>query len=388
MRRAHRPGQQVPLRTAQAQDRHAAQHRRIRPGRDAGRRDTDDRELPWARMGLGRVQFHRQDYAAAIATFDTVIEQQRNFVAAYDWRARALERKGDPAAAQDSLQAAVAVSPKSVQRQRALADIADFNPDYDTTEKARRQALRVGRASVLRQPTDFSGLARVLVKQGNAKEAARIVDQLRHECRNDPRAGLVAAVAESGVHQALGRPEQAQAVLEDALELVRNQPELLDEAAGNELIQTCLAQGCTDQAHEMARALVKNHHDDEGVLSRLSRVYEEAGLAEAGADLISTARKEVVDLNNEGVALVNAGKIEESIDFFTNAVKVMPNNAVFNLNAAHSLVLYMKHSGPSREHLSRALDYIRAAERDEIHRDWRNNLKRACRSMAGAMQNG
>lgn len=348
----------------------------------------EDRELPWARMGLGKVQFHRQDYDEAIATFDAVIEQQRNFVAAYDWRARALERKGDPAAAQESLQAAVAVSPKSVQRQRALADIADFNQDYDITEKARRQVLRVGRGSVLRQPTDFSGLARALVKQGSAKEGLKVLDQLRHECREDPRTGLVAAVAESAVQRALGNESQAAAALESALELAAGQPGLLTDAVGNELVQTCLEQGRTEQAHEVARSLVKNNHDDEDVLNRLSMIYREAGLSEAGDDLIRSTRKEVVDLNNEGVALVNAGKIEESIDFFSNAVKVMPNNAVFNLNAAHSLILFMKHSGPSREHLTRALGYIQAAEGDEIHRDWRNNLKRACRSMAGAMHNG
>ena len=348
----------------------------------------EDRELPWARMDLGKVQFHRQDYAAAIATFDAVIEQQRNFVAAYDWRARALERKGEAAAAQESLQEAVAVSPKSVQRQRALADIADFNQDYSITEKARRQVLRVGRGSVLRQPTDYSGLARALVKQGSAKEGRKVLDQLRHECREDPRTGLVAGVAESAVQQALGDASQAAAALESALALAAEQPGLLTDAVGNELVQTCLEQGRTDAAHEVARSLVRNNHDDEDVLNRLSLIYREAGLAEAGDELIRNTRGQVVELNNEGVALVNAGRIEESIDFFSNAVKVMPNNVVFNLNAAHSLILHMKHSGPSREHLSRAMDYIQAAESDEIHRDWRNNLKRACRSMAGVMQHG
>ncbi|HSH28289.1 MAG TPA: response regulator [Thiohalobacter sp.] len=351
-------------------------------------RVLEDRELPWARMGLGRVRFHRQDYDGAIATFDAVIEQQRNFVAAYDWRARALERKGDAAAAQESLQLAVNVSPKSLQRQRALADIADFNQDYATTEKARRQALRVGRGSVLRQPTDFSGLARALGKQGSAKEGLKVLDQLRHECREDPRTGLVAAVAESAVQQALGNASQAAAVLDSALELAAGQPELLTGAAGNELVQTCLEQGRTGPAHEVARSLVMNNHDDEDVLKRLSMIYREAGLAEAGNDLIRSTREEVVELNNEGVALINAGRIEESIDFFSNAVKVMPSNAVFNLNAAHSLILFMKRSGPSREHLTRALGYIRAAEGDELHRDWRHNLMRACRSMAGAMHNG
>lgn len=346
----------------------------------------DDRDLPWARMDLGKVQFHRKEYDAAIATFDAVIGQQPNFVAAYDWRARALKRKGDHAAAQSTLQNAVEVSPKSLLRQRALADIADFNNDHATTEKARRQAIRVGRSSVLRQPTDYSGLAKVLVRKDTAREALKVLDQMKHEFRGDKQADLAAAVTESSVHRAMGEEDEARTSLERAMKIAREHPDILTDVVGNELVETCLAQGCTEQAHEVARTLVKNNHDDDDVLNRLAYIYQDAGLADEGKDLILNTQKEVIDINNQGVQLVNEGKIEESIDFFSNAVQVMPNNAVFNLNAAHSLVLYMKQTGPSKQKLAQALGYIQAAENVEIHRDWRNNLMRACRSMAASMR--
>ena len=126
---------------------------------------------------------------------------------------------GNLGAAQTILLSAVERSGKSLLRQRALGEIPQRNQDYVVAESLRRKAIRIGKTSALRQPGDYTELAKVLVQNDSAKEALKIADAIRHVFPNNAQAALGATVVESHIHQAIGNQKRSEELLEQAIRL-------------------------------------------------------------------------------------------------------------------------------------------------------------------------
>jgi len=344
-----------------------------------------ERELPWAMFDLGRAHYYRKQYSEAADIMSRVIEVNSSFVSAYDWLAKIQERSGDAIRAQSTLMEAAGKSPKSILRQRALADLADRNKDYEVTEKACKAAIRVGKGSVLRLPSDYTGLARVLVKNDSAKDALKIVESIKYEFRDNPLAELEAAVAGSNVLTALGHDEKSREALDKAVDLASNHPDLISADVGIDLAQACLAHNREEEASQFIHNVVKNNHDNEEVLGKITRVYQDAGALQEIEKLIDETRAEVVQINNEGVRLLKEGKIKESIALFSKAAKGMPHNPIINLNAAQSLIKMMKDSQPTKSGLDETLSYIQAVGNNDAHQERQCRLLAACRELSACL---
>ena len=343
------------------------------------------RELPWARFDMGRIWFFRQDYKRAAELFERLLESNPTFIAAYDWLSKTRDRLGDTEQAQDILMEGIERSPRSLLRQRALAELADRNEDFETTEAARRKAVRIGKGSILREPADYAALARVLVQQDSTSEALRIAHSINSEFEHSPLAKLESATVTSKVYSALGNEKESADALADALSFAEQQPELVSADVGMSLARSCLEHDRREDADRIIRQVICDHDDDEAILAQITRLYDDAGSGDAISELIETTRKEIVTINNEGVKLLKDGEIEASIELFTRAACGMPRNPVINLNAAQSLIRLMRNTGPDRSALTQALGYIRAAGDSEFHRERQNRLLNTCRELAASL---
>lgn len=346
----------------------------------------EERELSWALFDLGRIHFHRQEYPAACQRFASLIEQNQAFVAAYDWLARAQERGGELGAAQDTLLRAVERSGKSLLRQRALGEISQRNQDYAVAESARRKAVRIGKTSALRQASDYTELAKVLVRNDSGKEALKVVDAIRHVFPNDPQAALGALVAEGHVQQAMGNGKRSQELLDQAIQLCQRDEAEVTTAAGLDLAELCLRHGNRDMANELVRQVVKNHHEDEQVLGRIGRLYQDAGLEAEGRSLVEETSGEIVRINNQGVKLLKEGKTAEAVELFQKAVRGMPRNPIVNLNTAQSLITLMGETEANRPRLEAALACLQVARDSSQYTELRNRLLAKCQGLAAALQ--
>lgn len=344
-----------------------------------------ERELAWAMFDIGRVHYHRQQFREAADIFTRIVAQNSAYVSACDWLARTQERLGDSEGAQSTLQAALGKSSKSLLRLRALADIADRNEDHEVTENARRKAIRVGKTSILRQPGDYTKLAQTLLRRDAPKDALKIVDSMKYEFRGNPLAELAAAAVGSDVYSALGNHKASSEMLDKAVALARDNPELVTADTGADLARACLIHERREEADEFTRSVVKNNHDNEVVLEKITRLYSEAGSQEEIRQLIDSTRSEIVKINNDGVKLLKDGKVKESIDLFSRAAKGMPHNPIINLNAAQSLIRLMKDSQPTSASLEEALSYIQAAGNNDTHKERQSRLLAECRELSACL---
>ena len=109
------------------------------------------RNLPWARTGLGKVHYHLGEYDAARSQFQQVLSENRVFIEAADWLAKTLLAMGENEQAQQVLEDAVRLSPNSADRQQVLGETARNNGALDVAQSAFEKTIKI---SDLQQQVD------------------------------------------------------------------------------------------------------------------------------------------------------------------------------------------------------------------------------------------
>jgi predicted Zn-dependent protease len=72
-------------------------------------------------------------------------------------------------------------------------------------------------------------------------------------------------------------------------------------------------------------------------------------MGEEGEKLIRGARKEAIDLMNQGVLLWKTGKLPEAVEWMRNARAALPHNVRILFNSAQILISHMQQRGYSPE---------------------------------------
>lgn len=316
------------------------------------------RDVPWATLGIARIRYHTKEYMIAKEMLQDLIEKNKSYVEAYDWLSKVYDRLGDSNEAQRMLTDAAELSPKSILRQKTLAELAYRNKDFEVAENSFKKVIKIGKNSCYKNPSDFTGLAKVYLDKKNPVDALKVVSGIRDEFNKAPEAVLQAAVVESGIYHQLGQPEQAAKAIAEATHIFSTISGSVPTSVAFDLAKTCFALGKKDEGENLIKYVVRNHHEDEAVLKQAQSLFNELGLENEGQALISSTRQEVIDINNKGVQLAKEGKLEESIEFFTKAAGGMPENLTINLNAAQSLLMHMQQKGKNDRHLYQTRQYL------------------------------
>ncbi len=316
------------------------------------------RDIPWAAIGIAKIRFYNKDYLVAKDLLMELIEKTPSYVEAYDWLAKTYEILGDTNEAQRVLSDAIALSPKAILRQKQLANIAYKNEDLETAESSFKRVLKIGKNSCYKNPSDYTGLAKVYVDKGNSADALKTVGKIRDEFKNAPSASLQAAVMEGSIYTGMGQPDMAEKALEEATHVFSTLSGTVPTSVAIDLAKTCFSMGKKEKGEEFVKYIVRNHHDDEDILKQIQHLFDELGMKDEGQALISSTCQEVIDVNNKGVQLAKEGKLEESIEFFAKAASGMPDNTVINLNAAQSLIMHMQKTSRNDRHLYQTRQYL------------------------------
>jgi tetratricopeptide (TPR) repeat protein len=322
------------------------------------------RDAPWAMLGLGKVHYHSQEYEEAKAVFQKIIDGNKTHMEAYDWLAKTAVALGDQKQALEVLAAATAISPKSIVRQMELGNLALKEKDFGAAAKAFKKAVHVGCNSIYQTPSNYTKLAKILVKT-SGKEALSFLSKLRSDYGRDNEANLHAAIAESMVLKDLGRESEAQKAFAEANNLYEKCSDVVPNDVAMEMANACLVNGDKDRGLVMLQSLVKNNHQDEKLLAQVQDVFCSVGLESEGQEMIETAIREVVNLNNKGTQLAKSGRLDEAISLFEKAVRNMPDNSTININIANVLMMHLKANGKNDNYLYRVRQHLERVQRHD-----------------------
>ena len=314
--------------------------------------------LPWAMFGLGKVKFITGDYNEAKSAFENIISKNNKIVAAYDWLAKTHEKMGNDLEAQRVLQDAVRISPKAILRQRTLGNIAHKNKDNVTAEYSFKEAVKQGKHSFLKSPSDYTCLAKVLVDKGSPMESLDVLKDAGREFSGNPEASIQISVAESLAFKKLNREEDAGKAVQKAYKLVATLPGRLPVDIELELAKALFLTGDEKSGKEIVRHVVQSNHDNQELIGNVQAIFKDLNIEDKGREIISTALNEVIKLNNDGIRLFQEGNLSRAINFFEQAVDRLPDNKTINANAAHALMTYMQKHGSQPRLLEKAMLYI------------------------------
>lgn len=302
----------------------------------------DERPLAWALLGLGKLHFLTNDLKQARLEFEAIIELNPNYMEAYDWLAKCMEKLDETTKAQEILKIATTKSPKALLRQRRLGEICTDLKDYAGSKMAYKQAIENGRHSCFKEVEDYNGLMQSIAEEGDKRDALRVVDKLRKDFLGDNKAGFYANVVESKLHYSFGDDAQGDQLITQAITQFDDKPETISNASLMLMAQVCLSQGNTDKGQDLIKHIVRNNHDNSKLLDQANKAFKEAGMEETGKDLIDDTCNEIYQLNNAGIKLAQEGKLQDSIALFSKAVNAMPENMAILLNASQCILLYLE----------------------------------------------
>jgi DNA-binding response OmpR family regulator/Tfp pilus assembly protein PilF len=302
------------------------------------------RKAAWAGLGSGRVHYLQEDYAGAAAVFRQTLVAYPRQLEAHDWLAKTQVKLGDREAARQTLGTALELSPRSIRRQMVLGDLALRDGHYRLAARAFAAAVALGGRSVFRTASNYIKQARALM-QIDARDALRVLRDLRRDFSTDPEARLRAAAAECMVHRFLGEEAGEQASYDEAMKIYTGINGQLSPEAMVELARMLLARGDQGAAIAHMQQAIASRHEDEDLLHDVRAVFREAGMEEEGEHIITRVRDGVVRLNNDGVRLAEEGHLEEAVDLFQKALRDLPANRTINMNTVKVVLLRMKREG-------------------------------------------
>ncbi|MEW9899611.1 tetratricopeptide repeat protein [Chitinivorax sp. PXF-14] len=302
------------------------------------------RDLPWARTGLAKVHFQAGEYDQAAGLLRQVIDENRAYLEAYDWLARTLQKQGDVQEAAQVLERAAKLSPNSPERQKNLGELALLRGDVEAAEKAFRKSMVVGEHSVLKTPDAYLGYARVCSKKQQPGDAVKALGVLQKHFDSD-EVRLRAKATEGMVYRDNHDEAKARQVAQEVVTLLENSEGKASGKAGLEAAELLLATGNKDAAVSLLQSVVRNNHDDQDLVGKVQQAFDSAGMAEEGARLVASSRKEAVDMMNTGVLLAREGKLGEAVEWMRNARAAMPSNVRVLFNFAHVALMSLQKQG-------------------------------------------
>jgi len=339
------------------------------------------RDLPWARLGLGKTLYLDKRYAEAQSQFQALIEEQEHYTAAYDWLAKSCKALDQLEAAQEALQKAAEISPKAVRRQQMLGEIALQNQDSQTALTAFSNAVKHGRHSVYKHPSAYANLARVTAtaKQGDA--GLRVLRDMKREFLHDTQADFYLATAESEIHEVMGNSEASKAALEKAASLYQELDQHGSTDDSLEMAKAYSRAGMEEKAVELMQNAAINNHTDEELLNEIKSTMRSMGLKQETLSSIDRIRREVAELNNRGVDLARSGQLDEAVKLLVATCERMPANKVVNLNTALVLLLEAEKNGLGEEDPQRIEAYLKRVEALDPGNRTLNKLQRRLQAL-------
>jgi CheY-like chemotaxis protein/Tfp pilus assembly protein PilF len=305
-----------------------------------------ERPVVWAKLGLGKTQVAKKEFAKAEVNLKEVIRDDRRVVEAHDLLADAYLGKGDTISAQQAMQDAADVSPKSVMRQRRLADLAKLNEDTETCLAASRRVIKTARNSVYESSEDYFNLARELAdlsKEGESnadkyvKETFEVLQKLEKRPYFDVSADVQSNSLKSRSLHNNNKLNDAEKFLDKAKNLYTTNKDELKPEVGLDYAQTLIASGDKSAADEVLNELVEKFPANSAIIEKVDAMSD-TPKSKAG-------RKKVADMTKSGIECYDKKQYSEAIDIFKNSIGIFPGHIGLNLNLIQAVIAESKNNG-------------------------------------------
>ena len=333
------------------------------------------RDLNWARLGLGIIAYHQDDFKQATQLFQELIEQNPMLMECYDWLTKSYEALDKTLDAENTLNRAVNISPQSLIRQKKLANLAEKTGHIDLAETTYKAITDLGKFSMHQSPSDFSGLAKIYSKKNKNQEALQTIDSMRQQFINNQESELRAATIETMVYQDIGEKKLSELAFQKVNALKNTLKNKTPKDLQLDIAKAYYLNDDNKTADQIIASLIKNHIEDNSFINDIRQMQNDIGQNNYSEVLIQQTKQQLIDINNQGVTLFQQGQLKEAFLLFEQAIEKMPNNKTILLNMAKITIHDLKLSGITEANLLLANRYINRAKQAGVAKEKLGNLQ-------------
>lgn len=301
-------------------------------------RVLEEKDSEWARLGLAFIEQARGNLTAANEAFQTILINNPFCLAALDGLAKSYHLQKDWRNLQRTVAKGVSASPKSILRQKNLANIAEQNGDIDTAITALKACVQLGYNSCY---GDWEDAYRLGMNTADAPQAlldikdklpAEVLEILKDatDYFDVPTEDLLRLQFLQGRLQFLSRQQlNGQQAIEKAERLYceRERMDVITDVARIKAIRTLEDD---DRAKILTDALKEVYKEDQEALEILDEVLDEP---------VSKAnRKLLAEANKRGIELYSEGQFDEAILCFQRAQVMFPRHVGIQLNICQAYI--------------------------------------------------
>lgn len=296
------------------------------------------RPVDWARLGLARVKHLKGELEVAGSWLESIVQENPLYLPAYDVLASNWEQMGQNLQVQATVQRSVAISPKSILRQKRLAQVAERNGDFGTSLQALRSTVKLGELSCHACPEDGFQFARVAAASVEkrlqpveplVREVVEVMSSTRERFSLSREQLTRAELLTARMLAHGGQQEQARSLVELTETQLRRGDEVSLEV-NLERVQALQALGEQAQAEALLHDLLQRYAYDQSALEKLDTLLAEP-VSETNRALIAT-------VNREGIDLYNQARFDEAIECFEKVRRIFPRHVGVHLNIVQSLI--------------------------------------------------
>lgn len=314
-----------------------------------------EQDVPWARLGLARQLYRRQDHKAAEAILARLIGESDCYIEAYDWLARTREAMGQVQKAHEVMRDAVQLSPHRLGRLREFGRIATSAGDYEGAEKALAELVRMGKYSDFRNPEDHIRLLKSQLIQKKYRQAQVTVSDLERSMAGVAATPTCTALARAMLLQVSGNRAEARDILAKATTDAISAP--LATSLKHELIKACLENGLERECSALAGDVLRNA-EDEDTLAQTRKLLRDRGRDDISSAIDIRIQEEVKRLIGAGAVKAQAGDFDGAVSAMMNAARRMPGNPHVLFNAALALLRHIERNGWNEQFATQARKLI------------------------------
>lgn len=294
--------------------------------------------VDWARLGLARVKHLQGELTVAGSWLEKIVKDNPLYLPAYDVLANNWEQLGEALQVQAAVERSVAISPKSILRQKRLAQVAERNGDLGTSLQALRSTVRLGALSCHACPEDGFQFARVAATSLEKKlqpaeplvhEVVEVMSTTRQRFALTREQLSRAELLTARLLAHGGKVERAKSLVEVTENQLRHAGEVPLEV-DMERVQALQALGEHEQADGLLHELLQRYAYDQGALEKLDTLLAEP--------VSETNRAMIATVNREGIDLYNQARFDEAIACFEKVRRIFPRHVGVHLNIVQSLI--------------------------------------------------
>lgn len=346
-----------------------------------------EKNCTWANIGLGKIALQENELTSAENIFKKIIEQEPFYLPSYDWLASTYEKKYNSLFAEETLEQALKLSPRSILRLKKYAGLCFENEHYEKATGAYKQVYELAFNSIHHSPENAllfaSSLANysaeiplIEAKKMNNK-AFNMLSQVTKSFKQPEiriQSHLLSACLLENIHDYI----VAKSKIDLGLQLLNKEQYNID----------------SESLKSIAKSLTKLNRNSRASKLLVSANQQESNNASFSAKIGELSDKQLNESYTAkaqralaiGKELYEAKSYDESIKSLTQALLLFPNHNVIKLNLLQVLLATFENDKLRVGELTLAkkiiLELINISKNNEDYSRFRK-MKRKYQQLAG-----